>query len=586
MPAYQMPMQRTERPNMRTSQFLLSTLKETPSDAVVISHQLMLRAGMIRKLASGLYTWLPLGLRVLRNVEKVVREEMNAAGALEVLMPGIQPAELWQESGRWEQYGPELLRMKDRHGREFCAGPTHEEVITDLARNELNSYKQLPINLYQIQTKFRDEIRPRFGLMRGREFIMKDAYSFHVDQASLQETYDRMHQAYCNVFTRLGLNFRPVQADTGSIGGTGSHEFHVLADSGEDDIAFSDTSDYAANIEKAEAVPREIERGAASEALRLVDTPDTKTIDALVQAFGVPIEKTIKTLIVHGAEAGTLVALIVRGDHELNEIKAANLEEVASPLVFASEAELRAAIGAGAGSLGPLNLPLPCIVDRSVALMSDFAIGANIDDKHYFGVNWERDLPLPKVADLRNVVAGDPSPDGQGTLEIKRGIEVGHIFQLGTKYSEALNCQVLGENGKPVTLTMGCYGIGVSRVVAAAIEQNFDERGIRWNDTLAPFQIALVPLRYETEAVREATDTLYAQLKAAGYEVLLDDRDKKTSPGIKFADMELIGIPHRIVVSDRGLADGNLEYKSRLETEAQVVPVAEILSFIQARISR
>ncbi|MBU1330002.1 MAG: proline--tRNA ligase [Gammaproteobacteria bacterium] len=571
---------------MRTSQFLLSTLKETPSDAVVISHQLMLRAGMIRKLASGLYTWLPLGLRVLRNVEKVVREEMNAAGALEVLMPGIQPAELWQESGRWEQYGPELLRMKDRHGREFCAGPTHEEVITDLARNELNSYKQLPINLYQIQTKFRDEIRPRFGLMRGREFIMKDAYSFHVDQASLQETYDRMHQAYCNVFTRLGLNFRPVQADTGSIGGTGSHEFHVLADSGEDDIAFSDTSDYAANIEKAEAVPRETERGAASEALRLVDTPDTKTIDALVQAFAMPIEKTIKTLIVHGAEAGTLVALIVRGDHELNEIKAANLEEVASPLVFASEAELRAAIGAGAGSLGPLNLPLPCIVDRSVALMSDFAIGANIDDKHYFGVNWERDLPLPKVADLRNVVAGDPSPDGQGTLEIKRGIEVGHIFQLGTKYSEALNCQVLGENGKPVTLTMGCYGIGVSRVVAAAIEQNFDERGIRWNDTLAPFQIALVPLRYETEAVREATDTLYAQLKAAGYDVLLDDRDKKTSPGIKFADMELIGIPHRIVVSDRGLADGNLEYKSRQETEAQVVPAAEILSFIQARISR
>ncbi|WP_296222325.1 proline--tRNA ligase [Pseudomonas sp. UBA2684] len=571
---------------MRTSQFLLSTLKETPSDAVVISHQLMLRAGMIRKLASGLYTWLPMGLRVLRNVEKVVREEMNAAGALEVLMPGIQPAELWQESGRWEQYGPELLRMKDRHGRDFCAGPTHEEVITDLARNELNSYKQLPINLYQIQTKFRDEIRPRFGLMRGREFIMKDAYSFHVDQASLQETYDRMHQAYCNVFTRLGLNFRPVQADTGSIGGTGSHEFHVLADSGEDDIAFSDSSDYAANIEKAEAVPRETARAAAQEALRLVDTPNTKTIDELVKQFHLPIEKTIKTLVVHGAEAGTLVALIIRGDHELNEIKAANLEQVASPLVFASEAELRNAIGAGAGSLGPLNLPLLCIVDRSVALMSDFAIGANIDDKHYFGVNWERDLPLPAVADLRNVLAGDPSPDGKGTLEIKRGIEVGHIFQLGTKYSQALNCQVLGENGKPVILTMGCYGIGVSRVVAAAIEQNFDDRGILWNDALAPFQIALVPLRYETEAVRDATDKLYAELKAAGYDVLLDDRDKKTSPGIKFADMELIGIPHRIVVSDRGLADGNLEYKSRQETDAQVVPAADILSFIQARIRR
>lgn len=586
MPAYSKPSQPTERPNMRTSQFLLSTLKETPSDAVVISHQLMLRAGMIRKLASGLYTWLPMGLRVLRKVETVVREEMNAAGALEVLMPAIQPAELWQESGRWVQYGPELLRVKDRHDREFCVGPTHEEVITDLARNELNSYKQLPINMYQIQTKFRDEIRPRFGLMRGREFIMKDAYSFHADQASLQETYDRMHQAYCNVFSRLGLNFRPVQADTGSIGGTGSHEFHVLADSGEDDIAFSNVSDYAANIEKAEAIPRETARGAATEDMRLVDTPDTKTIDALVQGFSLAIEKTIKTLVVHAAEEGKLIALIVRGDHELNEIKAANLELVASPLQMANEAEIRAAIGAGPGSLGPVNLPIPCIIDRSVALMSDFAAGANIEDKHYFGVNWERDLPLPEVADLRNVVAGDPSPDGQGTLEIKRGIEVGHIFQLGTKYSEAMNCQVLGENGKPVTLTMGCYGIGVSRVVAAAIEQNFDERGIRWNDALAPFQIALVPLRYETEQVREATDKLYAELTAAGYEVLLDDRDKKTSPGIKFADMELIGIPHRVVVSDRGLTEGNLEYKSRAETDAQAVPLADILSFLQARISR
>ena len=571
---------------MRTSQFLLSTLKETPSDAVVISHQLMLRAGMIRKLASGLYTWLPMGLRVLRKVENVVREEMNAAGALEVLMPAIQPAELWQESGRWVQYGPELLRVNDRHDREFCVGPTHEEVITDLARNELNSYKQLPINFYQIQTKFRDEIRPRFGLMRGREFIMKDAYSFHADQASLQETYDRMHQAYCNVFTRLGLNFRPVQADTGSIGGTGSHEFHVLADSGEDDIAFSDSSDYAANIEKAEALPREKVRPAPSEELRLVDTPDAKTIAALVEGFHLPIEKTIKTLIVHAAEEGKLIALVVRGDHELNEIKAANLEQVANPLTMATDAELRAAIGAGAGSLGPLNLPLPIIIDRSVELMSDFVIGANIDDKHYFGVNWERDLPVPNVADLRNVVEGDPSPDGQGTLVIKRGIEVGHIFQLGTKYSEAMNCQVLGENGKPVTLTMGCYGIGVSRVVAAAIEQSFDERGIRWNDALAPFHIALVPLRYETEQVREATDKLYAELTAAGFEVLLDDRDKKTSPGIKFADMELIGIPHRVVVSDRGLAEGNLEYKSRAETEAQAVPLAEILSFLQARIKR
>lgn len=571
---------------MRTSQYLLSTLKETPSDAVVISHQLMLRAGMIRKLASGLYTWLPMGLRVLRKAEAIVREEMNAAGALEVLMPAIQPAELWQESGRWEQYGPELLRVHDRHNREFCVGPTHEEVITDLARNELNSYKQLPINLYQIQTKFRDEIRPRFGLMRGREFIMKDAYSFHTSQESLQETYDRMHQAYCNVFARLGLKFRPVQADTGSIGGTGSHEFHVLAESGEDDIAFSDTSDYAANIEKAEAVPRETSRGEASEALRLIDTPDAKTIDELVSQFNLAISKTIKTLVVHGAEEGKLIALIVRGDHELNEIKAANLEQVASPLVFASDAEIRAAIGAGPGSLGPMNLPIACVIDRSVALLSDFSAGANIDGKHYLGLNWERDLPLPAIADLRNVVAGDPSPDGQGLLEIKRGIEVGHIFQLGTKYSEALGCKVLGESGKPITLIMGCYGIGVSRVVAAAIEQNWDERGILWSDALAPFQIALVPMKYENEVVREATDKLYAELTAAGYEVLLDDRDKKTSPGVKFADMELIGIPHRIVVSDRGLAEGNLEYKNRRDTEAQAVPVDGILSFINARTGR
>ena len=569
---------------MRTSQYLLSTLKETPSDAVVISHQLMLRAGMIRKLASGLYTWLPLGLRVLRKVEAIVREEMDAAGALEVLMPSIQPAELWQESGRWEQYGPELLRIRDRHDREFCVGPTHEEVITELARNELNSYKQLPINFYQIQTKFRDEIRPRFGLMRGREFLMKDAYSFHLTQESLQETYDRMHQAYCNVFSRLGLEFRPVQADTGSIGGTGSHEFHVLADSGEDDIAFSDTSDYAANIEKAEAIPREKERAAATQELRLVDTPDAKTIAELVEQFALPVEKTVKTLVVHGVEEGTLVALIVRGDHELNEIKAANLEQVASPLVFASEAEIRAAIGAGPGSLGPLNLPIPTIVDRSVALSSDFAAGANVDGKHYFGINWERDLPLPAVADLRNVVEGDPSPDGQGTLVIKRGIEVGHIFQLGTKYSEAMNCKVLGESGKPVTLIMGCYGIGVSRVVAAAIEQNYDERGILWPQALAPFQVAIVPMKYENAEVKAAADRLYAELSAAGYEVLFDDRDKKTSPGVKFADMELIGIPHRIVVSERGLAEGNLEYKGRRETDAQAIPAADVLAFLRNRI--
>ncbi|SDK25940.1 prolyl-tRNA synthetase [Pseudomonas delhiensis] len=569
---------------MRTSQYLLSTLKETPADAVVISHQLLLRAGMIRKLASGLYTWLPMGLRVLRKAETIVREEMNAAGALEVLMPAVQPAELWQESGRWQQYGPELLRLKDRHDREFCVGPTHEEVITDLARNELSSYKQLPINFYQIQTKFRDEIRPRFGLMRGREFIMKDAYSFHMNQESLQQTYDGMYTAYCKIFTRLGLDFRPVQADNGSIGGSGSHEFHVLANSGEDDIVFSDSSDYAANIEKAEAIPRETVRGAATEELRLVDTPDTKTIADLVEKFGLAIEKTIKTLVVRGAEEGKLVALVVRGDHELNEIKAANLPQVASPLQMASEAEIKAAIGAAPGSLGPLNLPLPCIVDRSVALMSDFAIGANLDDKHYFGVNWERDLPLPEVADLRNVVAGDPSPDGKGTLVIRRGIEVGHIFQLGTKYSEAMGLSVLSEQGKPVTLIMGCYGIGVSRVVAAAIEQNNDERGILWPAALAPFQVAIVPLKYETESVRAATDKLYAELTAAGYEVLLDDRDKKTSPGVKFADMELIGIPHRIVVSDRGLGEGTLEYKGRRDSESQNVAVADVMDFLKAKI--
>lgn len=569
---------------MRTSQYLIPTLKETPADAVVISHQLLLRAGMIRKLASGLYTWLPLGLRVLRKVEKIVREEMDAAGAHEVLMPAIQPAELWQESGRWEQYGPELLRIKDRHQREFCVGPTHEEVITDLARNELNSYKQLPLNFYQIQTKFRDEIRPRFGLMRGREFLMKDAYSFHLNQESLQETYDRMHQAYCNIFTRLGLKFRPVQADTGSIGGTGSHEFHVLADSGEDDIAFSNVSDYAANIEKAEAIPRETERAAAAETLREVDTPNAKTIDELVAQFGITAAQAVKTLIVHAAEEGKLIALVVRGDHELNEIKAANHARVANPLVMASEEEIRAVVGAGTGSLGPVNLPIPCVVDRSVALMADFICGANVDGKHLFGVNWERDVALPEVADLRNVVAGDPSPDGQGVLEIKRGIEVGHIFQLGTKYSEALKVQVLGEAGKPVTLVMGCYGIGVSRVVAAAIEQNYDARGILWPQALAPFQVGIVPMKYENADIKAATDALYAELTAAGFEVLLDDRDKKTSNGVKFADMELIGIPHRFVVSERGLAEGLLEYKGRQDAEAQNVARDNVVAFLAERL--
>jgi len=571
---------------MRTTSYLLATLKETPSDAVVVSHQLMLRSGMIRQLASGLYTWLPLGLRVLRKVERIVREEMDAAGALEVLMPAVQPAELWQESGRWEEYGPELLRFKDRHQRDFCAGPTHEEVITHLIRNEISSYKQLPLNLYQIQTKFRDEVRPRFGLMRGREFIMKDAYSFHLDQASLQETYERMYQAYSRIFTRLGLKFRAVLADNGSIGGSGSHEFHVLADSGEDAIVFSDGSDYAANMEKAESLPRESARAAASEALRLVDTPEVKTIAQLVEGFNLPIEKTIKTLIVQGTEAGSLIALIVRGDHELNEIKAANLPQVASPLVFATEEQIRSAIGAGPGSLGPYQLSIPCVIDRSVALISDFAAGANIEGKHWFSLNWERDLPLPEVADLRNVKAGDPSPDGRGTLQICRGIEAGHIFQLGTKYSESMNCTVMDENGKPRVLTTGCYGIGVSRVVAAAIEQSFDERGIIWNDVLAPFQIALIALRYETEAVREAADRLYQQLTEAGYEVLFDDRDKKVSPGVKFADMALIGIPHRLVVSDKGLATGEVEYQERRSGETQQVLLTQLPGFIQSRVKR
>ncbi|SFB90291.1 prolyl-tRNA synthetase [Marinospirillum celere] len=567
---------------MRASQLLIATLKETPNDAQVISHQLMLRAGLVRSLGSGLYTWLPLGLRTLRKVERIVREEMDKSGAQEVLMPGVQPAELWQESGRWDEYGKELLRLQDRHSRDFCVGPTHEEVITDLVRKELRSYKQLPANFYQIQTKFRDEIRPRFGIMRAREFIMKDAYSFHLNQESLVETYEVMHRTYSNIFTRLGLDFRPVIADNGSIGGTGSHEFHVLADSGEDDIVFSDTSDYAANIEKAEALPRETERSQAKEELRLVDTPDAKTIAQLVEQFGLPIEKTVKTLVVKAAEGG-LIALIIRGDHELNEIKASNLPQVASPLEMATDEEIKAAIGAGPGSLGPIKLPIPCIIDRSVEKMSDFGAGANIDGQHYFGINWERDLPLPEVADLRNVVEGDPSPDGQGKLLIKRGIEVGHIFQLGTKYSEAMNATVLDENGKSVPMIMGCYGIGVTRIVASAIEQNHDDAGIIWPNAIAPFEVALVPMNaHKSELVRDTSEKLYQELTAAGIDVLLDDRDER--PGSKFADLELIGIPHRIVIGERSLKNGELEYKGRRDSEASMVPAEEILAFIQQQL--
>ena len=545
---------------MRVSRFPICTLREVPADAEIISHQLMLRAGLIRREASGLYSWLPYGLRVLRKVEAVIREEMDKAGAVELLLPTMQPAELWQESGRWEQFGPELLRMKDRHQRDFCYGPTHEEVITDIVRRDVNSYKQLPVNYYQIQLKFRDEVRPRFGVMRSREFIMKDAYSFSLTQESLQQCYDEMYDAYIKVFTRLGLDFRAVEADNGSIGGKGSHEFHVLADSGEDDIVFSDGSDYAANIEKAEALAPDYERAEPTEAMRLVDTPDTKTIQALVDNFDMPVEKTIKTLIVHASDEtdADFVALLVRGDHELNEIKAEKLPEIAAPLEFATEEEIRAAIGAGPGSLGPVNLPMPCIVDRTVAVMSDFGAGANIESKHYFGINWERDLALPQVADLRNVKAGDPSPDGSGTLSIVRGIEVGHVFQLGTKYSESMGATVLDENGKARPMIMGCYGIGVTRVVAAAIEQNYDENGILWPAAMAPFQVVIAPLNMKkSAAVRETAENLYQQLSAQGIEVLFDDRDMR--PGAMFADQELLGIPHRIVVSDRGLKNNELE---------------------------
>lgn len=572
---------------MRTTQYLLSTLKETPSDAEVISHQLMLRAGMIRKLASGLYTWLPTGVRVLRKVEKIVREEMENAGAVEVTMPVVQPADLWEESGRWEQYGPELLRIKDRHERPFVLGPTHEEVITDLIRNELSSYKQLPLNLFQIQTKFRDEVRPRFGVMRSREFIMKDAYSFHSNQDSLQETYDIMYRAYSQIFSRMGLDFRAVQADTGSIGGSASHEFQVLAESGEDDIIFSDQSDYAANIELAEAVAPTIERAAPSQALMQQDTPHAKTIADLVSQFSLSIDKTVKTLIVKAAEESehTLVALLVRGDHELNEVKAEKLEVVASPLCFATEQEIRDAIGAGPGSLGPIGLAMPIIADHSVKAMSDFAVGANLDGKHWFGVNWLRDLPEARYADIRNVVTGDKSPDGKGTLLIKRGIEVGHIFQLGTKYSEALKATVQGEEGRNQTLLMGCYGIGVTRVVAAAIEQNHDDRGIIWPEAIAPFHVAILPMNmHKSFRVQELAEKLYEQLRSAGLDVILDDR--KERPGVMFADMELIGVPHSIVIGDRNLDNNEIEYKNRRTGEKEMLSPEAIVERLLSQIKR
>lgn len=570
---------------MRASRFLFATLRETPNDAEVISHQLMLRAGMIRKLASGLYTWLPMGVRVLNKVAAIVREEMNNAGSLEVLMPVTQPASLWEESGRYVQYGPELLRFKDRHTNDFVLGPTHEEVITDLARNELKSYKQLPANFYQVQTKFRDEIRPRFGVMRSREFIMKDAYSFHADQESLQETYDKMYEAYCKIFTRLGLDFRPVQADTGSIGGSGSHEFHVLASSGEDDIAFSTESDYAANIEMAEAILVG-ERAAPTQELKVVDTPNQKTIADVSSFLGTDPAHSVKALLVQGVaaeegKAAPVVALFLRGDHELNEIKAEKHPKIAAPLAFATEAQL-AELGLTAGFVGPQGLVekgLTVIVDRAASVLSDFVAGANEADKHATGVNWERDAQFSEVYDLRNVVEGDPSPDGKGTLQIKRGIEVGHIFQLGKKYSEALGCKVLGEDGKPFTITMGCYGIGVTRVVASAIEQNYDEKGIIWPAAIAPFEVAIVPMNaHKSPRTLEAAESLYAELQAAGFDLLLDDRNER--PGVKFSDLELTGIPHRIVIGEKGLDAGTFEYKGRRDAESVNLSKEELLAKI------
>lgn len=576
---------------MRASQFLFATLKETPSDADIVSSQLMVRAGLIRKLASGLYVWLPMGLRVLQKVEKIVREEMQNIGAQEVLMPMTQPAELWQESGRFEDYGPELLRFTDRHNRDFVLGPTHEEVITDLARGELRSYKQLPITFFQIQSKFRDEIRPRFGIMRAREFTMKDAYSFHINQASLAQTYEDMYAAYTRIFNRLGLNFRAVLADTGSIGGSASHEFHVLADSGEDAIAFSNGSDFAANVELAEAVCHD-KRPAPSEARKNVSTPKVTTNEALAEFLDIPLSKTVKTLIVKGHHINDdgsegdakLVALVVRGDHTLNEIKAEKIAEVDTPLTFAAEEEMQQA-GLKKGYIG-VDLDMPVYVDRAAAAMSDFVSGANEYDMHTTGMNWDRDATITDVVDIRNVVEGDPSPDGKGTLSIKRGIEVGHIFQLGDKYSKALNCTVSGETGKPETLMMGCYGIGVSRIIAAMIEQSHDDNGIIWTktpelkDSIAPFDIAIVPMKSKEDTVINTAEALYEELKAKGLNVILDDRNER--PGVKFADLELIGIPHRIVVSDRNLADNRAEdkyeYVDRRDSEKQLLTRDEVIA--------
>ena len=574
---------------MRASQYLISTKKESPADAEVISHQLMLRAGMIRKVASGLYSWLPLGLRVFRKVEAIVRQEMDKSGALEVMMPVVQPADLWEESGRWGQFGPELLRIQDRHGREFCLGPTHEEVITDIVRNEIRSYKQLPANFYQIQTKFRDERRPRFGVMRTREFCMKDAYSFHIDSASLQETYDLMYQTYSTIFDRTGLVYRAVLADTGSIGGSVSHEFHVLADSGEDAIVFSSESDYAANIEKADALAPSEAALPATEEMAELATPGVHTIKQLCEFIDTSAEKTLKALIVSAEDAEgktQLYGLMIRGDHELNEVKAQRALGLQTEVTFATEEQIKSTLNCSPGSIGPVNLNLPIVVDHWAAQLSDFVCVANRDGYHLTGVNWQRDCGEFTVADIRNVISGDPSPDGKGVLEIKRGIEVGHIFQLGTKYSEAMKATVLDENGKDRAMSMGCYGIGVSRIVAAAIEQNHDDNGIIWPESIAPFQVAIVPINmHKSELVAETCTVLYNKLVSAGCEVLFMDEPKARLGGM-LADIELIGIPHRIVIGDRGLADGNVEYRNRREPENQHIAMDKLDDFIAENITQ
>ena len=568
---------------MRASQLLLATLKETPADAEITSHQLMLRAGLIRKLASGLHTWLPLGLRTLHKVERIVREEMDAAGGQEVLMPAVQPAELWIESGRWQAYGPELLRLQDRHQREFCFGPTHEEVITDLVRREIRSYRQLPALFYQVQTKFRDEIRPRFGVMRAREFLMKDAYSFHLNEASLEQTYQQMYSTYARIFTRLGLDFRAVQADTGTIGGNLSHEFHVMADSGEDAIVFSTESEFAANVEMVPAPAPRTERPTPQQTLEVVDTPDQRTIAEVANYLGLPVRRCLKTLLVQGAQ-GDLVALVLRGDHELNPLKAEALPEVAKPLALASEEQIRRQLHCPPGYIGPVGMATPVIADQTAAVVADFVCGANQEGKHITGVNWDRDLPLPKVADLRNVVAGDPSPDGQGTLKLARGIEVGHIFQLGDKYSASMHAVCLDEHGQAKTLGMGCYGIGVSRVVAAAIEQHHDSRGIRWPISIAPFHAVLLPMNMQkSRRLRETAEQLYTDLLAAGLEVLFDDRPLRA--GVMFADADLIGIPHRLVLGERGLDMGTIEYKTRQEANSIHLKLGEVVSHLRQQIA-